>query len=232
MVEAKINLIISSFAAISFLIIGFYYIFADIIKTKIARKREEKIKEKLEEERNHKRFEIVPPSLLKMNDFMIDLDSVIGLAFEQGEHIRVVTASNSQDFIISLHDLKFIENTEEAKSTGEYKILTDEFIYPYFDSPTSKSKLSKHEEFEKFYNQILKWKALRKLYLTARIKATSYDYRFYSLIKDIKSIDVEKDVRNKLHQNVYKVTLNSIYGISNLSKQKEEKKIEKLVYVD
>ena len=163
---------------------------------------------------------------------MIDLDSVIGLAFEQGEHIRVVTASNSQDFIISLHDLKFIENTEEAKSTGEYKILTDEFIYPYFDSPTSKSKLSKHEEFEKFYNQILRWKALRKLYLTAKIKATSYDYRFYSLIKDIKFIDVEKDVCNKIHQNVYKVTLNSIYGISNLSKQKEEKKIEKLVYVD
>ena len=232
MLETKINLIISSFAAISFLIIGFYYIFNDMVKTKIERKKEEKREEKLEEERRRKRNEIVPPSLLKINDFMIDLDSIIGLAFEQGEHIRVVTASNSQDFIISLYDLKFIENTEEAKSTGEYKILTDEFIYPYFDSPTSKSKLSKHEEFEKFYNQILRWKALRKLYLTAKIKASSYDYRFYSLIKDIKFIDVEKDVCNKIHQNVYKVTLNSIYGISNLSKQKEEKKIEKLVYVD
>lgn len=232
MLETKINLIFTSIACILFSITGLYYIFADIVKTKVARKKEEKRKEKLKEEQNRKRFEIVPPSLLKINDFMIDLDSVIGLAFEQGEHIRVVTTSNSQDFIISLYDLKFIENTEEAKSTGEYKILTDEFVYPYFDSPTSKSKLSKHDEFEKFYIQILRWKALRKLYLTAKIKATTYDYRFYSLIKDIKFIDVEKDVCNKLHQNVYKVTLNSIYGISNLGKQKEEKKIEKLVYVD
>lgn len=253
MLETKINLIITSFACILFSITAFYYIFADIVKTKVKRKREEKLKE----ERDCKRNEIVPPSLLKINDFMIDLDSVIGLALEQGEHIRVVTTSNSPDFIISLYDLKFIETTEEAELNSEYKILKDGYrenryfynkentkdvvpvvvkidkcLYPNIYTSTSNTTHSKHEEFEKLYNCLLKWKALRKLYLTARIKATVYDYRFYSLIKDIKFIDVEKDVFNKLHQVKFKVQLNSIYGVSNLNNKQEEKKNEKLVYIE
>ena len=72
---------------------------------------------------------------------------------------------------------------------------------------------------------------MRKLYLTAKIKATIYDYNFYSLIKDIKFIDVEKDVSIKLYQINYKVKMNSIYGITREDKQKE-KKNEKLVYIE
>ena len=60
MLENKINLIITSFAAILFLIIGFYYIFSDMIKNvrknKIIKMKEVKKKEKLFIERN----EIVP----------------------------------------------------------------------------------------------------------------------------------------------------------------------------
>ena len=67
--------------------------------------------------------------------------------------------------------------------------------------------------------------------LTAKIKATIYDYNFYSLIKDIKFIDVEKDVSKKLYQIEYKVKMNSIYGITKEDKQKE-KKNEKLVYIE
>ena len=40
MVATKINFIISSFAGILFLILGFYYIIGDIIESKIKRKRE------------------------------------------------------------------------------------------------------------------------------------------------------------------------------------------------
>ena len=62
MLETKINLIITSIVCILFSITAFYYIFADIVKTKVKRKREEKLKE----ERDCKRNEIVPPSLLKI----------------------------------------------------------------------------------------------------------------------------------------------------------------------
>ena len=252
MLETKINFIFTSIACILFTITGFYYIFSDIVKTKIKRKREEKLKE----EQDCKRNEIVPPSLLKINDFMIDLDSVIELEFEI-DRIRVVTTSNRPEFNISLYDLKFIETTEEAELNSEYKILKDGYrenryfcnkentkdvvpavvkidkcLYPNIYTSTSNTTHSKHEEFEKLYNCLLNWKALRKLYLTARIKATVYDYRFYSLIKDIKFIDVEKDVFNKLHQVKFKVQLNSIYGVSNLNNKQEEKKNEKLVYIE
>lgn len=238
MLETKINLIISSFVGILFLIIGFYYIFNDTIKNIRKNKIIKMRKEKLEEERMYERNNIIPPSLFKIKDkynveFSIDLDNVIGFSFESGEYITFCTETNDRTYIIYLGDLNFIENTEELESNSEYKILTEEFSFPHYNSPTPDSKLSKYVEFENLYNQLLKWKALRKLYLTTGIKASIYDYRFYSLIKDIKFIDVmESDVCKTLHQMNYKVRTNSIYGISDLDNKQKEKKNEKLVYVE
>ena len=231
MLETKINLIISSFTAILFSIIGFYYIFNDIIKN-IKRNKIIKIKErkKMEEEDCNVR-EMIPPSIFEIGYLTIDLDSVIALSFKSGKYIQFITATDDCNYTISINDLKFIENTEELESNSEYKVISDKFSHPYYNTPTSETKKSKYEEIEKLYNQILKWKGLRNLYLTAKIKATIHDYSFYSLIKDIKFIDVEKDVSKKLYQINYKVKMNSIYGITREDKQKE-KKNEKLVYIE
>lgn len=231
MLETKINLIISSFTAILFSIIGFYYIFNDIVKN-IKRNKIIKIKErkKMEEEDCNVR-EMIPPSIFEIGYLTIDLDSVIALSFKSGKYIQFITATDDCNYTISINDLKFIENTEELESNSEYKVISDKFSHPYYNTPTSETKKSKYEEIEKLYNQILKWKGLRNLYLTAKIKATIYDYNFYSLIKDIKFIDVEKDVSKKLYQIEYKVKMNSIYGITREDKQKE-KKNEKLVYIE
>jgi len=231
MLETKINLIITSFAIILFSITAFYYIFGDIVKNvrknKTIKAREVIMKEKLFRERN----EIVPPSIFKFNNLTIDLDSIVALSFESGNNIRFMTATNC-NYIMHISNLKFIENTEELGFNSEYKVITDEFSYPYYNTPSPETKFSKNAEIEKLYNQLLKWKGLRKLYLTTGIKATIYDYKFYSLIEDIKFIDVERNVCNKLHQQFYKVITNSIYGISNLNNKEKEKKIEKLVYVE
>lgn len=237
MLETKINLIISSLVGILFLIIGFYYIFNDTIKNIRKNKIIKMRKEKLEEERMYERNNIIPPSLFKIKDkydveFSIDLDNVIGFSFTPGKYICFNTETNDQNYIISLGNLKFIENTEELESNSEYKVFTDKFYYPYYNAPTPETKLYKCEEFEKLYNQLLKWKSLRKLYLTTGMKATIHDYSFYSLIKDIKFIDVERDVYNKIHQQIYKIRTNSIYGISNLDNKQKENKNEKLVYID
>ena len=193
---------------------------------------EAKIKERMIAEGEYKITEIIPPSLFKIKnkynvDFVIDLDNVIGFKFESGEYITFCTATDDRNYIIYLGDLNFIENTEELEINSEFKILTEEFSFPHYNSPTPESKLSKYVEFENLYNQLLKWKALRKLYLTTGIKASIYDYRFYSLIKDIKFIDVmESDVCKTLHQMNYKD------GISDLDNKQKEKKNEKLVYVE
>ena len=231
MLETKINLIISSFTAILFSIIGFYYIFNDIVKN-IKRNKIIKIKErkKMEGEDRNVR-EMIPPSIFEIGYLTIDLDSVIALSFKSGKYIQFITATDGCNYTISINDLKFIENTEELESNSEYKVISDKFSHPYYNTPTSETKKSKYEEIEKLYNQILKWKGLRNLYLTAKIKATIHDYSFYSLIKDIKFIDVEKDVSKKLYQIEYKVKMNSIYGITREDKQKE-KKNEKLVYIE
>ena len=231
MLETKINLIISSFTAILFSIIGFYYIFNDIVKN-IKRNKIIKIKErkKMEGEDCNVR-EMIPPSIFEIGYLTIDLDSVIALSFKSGKYIQFITATDGCNYTISINDLKFIENTEELESNSEYKVISDKFSHPFYNTPTSETKKSKYEEIEKLYNQILKWKGLRNLYLTAKIKATIYDYNFYSLIKDIKFIDIEKDVSKKLYQIEYKVKMNSIYGITREDKQKE-KKNEKLVYIE
>ena len=231
MLETKINLIISSFTAILFSIIGFYYIFNDIVKN-IKRNKIIKIKERKKMEREDCNVrEMIPPSIFEIGYLTIDLDSVIALSFKSGKYIQFITATDGCNYTISINDLKFIENTEELESNSEYKVISDKFSHPYYNTPTSETKKSKYEEIEKLYNQILKWKGLRNLYLTAKIKATIYDYNFYSLIKDIKFIDVEKDVSKKLYQINYKVKMNSIYGITREDKQKE-KKNEKLVYIE
>lgn len=231
MLETKINLIISSFTAILFSIIGFYYIFNDIIKN-IKRNKIIKIKERKKMERSDCNVrEMIPPSIFEIGYLTIDLDSVIALSFKSGKYIQFITSTDGCNYTISINDLKFIENTEELESNSEYKVISDKFSHPYYNTPTSETKKSKYEEIEKLYNQILKWKGLRNLYLTAKIKATIYDYNFYSLIKDIKFIDVEKDVSKKLYQIEYKVKMNSIYGISKEDEQKE-KKNEKLVYIE
>ena len=231
MLETKINLIISSFTAILFSIIGFYYIFNDIIKN-IKRNKIIKIKERKKMEGSDCNVrEMIPPSIFEIGYLTIDLDSVIALSFKSGKYIQFITATDGCNYTISINDLKFIENTEELESNSEYKVISDKFSHPYYNTPTSETKKSKYEEIEKLYNQILKWKGLRNLYLTAKIKATIYDYNFYSLIKDIKFIDVEKDVSKKLYQINYKVKMNSIYGITREDKQKE-KKNEKLVYIE
>lgn len=231
MLETKINLIISSFTAILFSIIGFYYIFNDIVKN-IKRNKIIKIKERKKMEREDCNVrEMIPPSIFEIGYLTIDLDSVIALSFKSGKYIQFITATDGCNYTISINDLKFIENTEELESNSEYKVISDKFSHPYYNTPTSETKKSKYEEIEKLYNQILKWKGLRNLYLTAKIKATIYDYNFYSLIKDIKFIDVEKDVSKKLYQIEYKVKMNSIYGITREDKQKE-KKNEKLVYIE
>lgn len=230
MLETKINLIISSFTAILFSIIGFYYIFNDIVKN-IKRNKIIKTKERMKMEREDYSKEIIPPSIFKLNNLTIDLDSVIGLSFKSGQYIQFMTETNGCNYIISVSDLNFIEDTEELRYNSEYKVITDKFPYSYYDIPSSETKFSKNAEVEKLYNQLIKWKALRKLYLTAKIKATIYDYNFYSLIKDIKFIDVEKEVCKKLYQINYKIKMNSIYGITKEDKQKE-KKNEKLVYIE
>ena len=231
MLETKINLIISSFTAILFSIIGFYYIFNDIIKN-IKRNKIIKIKERKKMEGLDCNVrEMIPPSIFEIGYLTIDLDSVIALSFKSGQYIQFITATDGCNYTISINDLKFIENTEELESNSEYKVISDKFSHPYYNTPTSETKKSKYEEIEKLYNQILKWKGLRNLYLTAKIKATIHDYSFYSLIKDIKFIDVEKDVSKKLYQIEYKVKMNSIYGITREDKQKE-KKNEKLVYIE
>ena len=231
MLETKINLIISSFTAILFSIIGFYYIFNDIIKN-IKRNKIIKIKERKKMEGSDCNVrEMIPPSIFEIGYLTIDLDSVIALSFKSGKYIQFITATDGCNYTISINDLKFIENTEELESNSEYKVISDKFSHPYYNTPTLETKKSKYEEFEKLYNQILKWKGLRNLYLTAKIKATIHDYSFYSLIKDIKFIDVEKDVSKKLYQIEYKVKMNSIYGITREDKQKE-KKNEKLVYIE
>lgn len=230
MLETKVNLIISSFTAILFLIIGFYHIFNNIVKN-IKRNKIIKIKERMKMEGEDYSREMIPPSIFKINNLTIDLDSVIGLSFKSGQYIQFMTSTNGCNYIISVNDLNFIENTKELESNSEYKVITDKFPYPYYDIPSSETKFSKNAEVEKLYNQLIKWKALRKLYLTAKIKATIYDYNFYSLIKDIKFIDVEKDVSKKLYQINYKVKMNSVYGITREDKQKE-KKNEKLVYIE
>ena len=230
MLETKINLIISSFTAILFSIIGFYYIFNDIVKN-IKRNKIIKTKERMKMEREDYSKEIIPPSIFKLNNLTIDLDSVIGLSFKSGQYIQFMTSTNGCNYIISVSDLNFIEDTEELGYNSEYKVITDKFIYPYYDIPSPETKFSKNAEVEKLYNQLIKWKALRKLYLTAKIKATIYDYNFYSLIKDIKFIDVEKEVCKKLYQINYKIKMNSVYGITKEDKQKE-KKNEKLVYIE
>lgn len=230
MLVTKINLIISSFTAILFLIIGFYYILNDMVKN-IKRNKIIKTKERMKMEGENYSKEIIPPSIFKLNNLTIDLDSVIGLSFKSGQYIQFMTATNGCNYIISVSDLDFIEDTKELEYNSEYKVITDKFTYPYYDIPSSETKFSKNAEVEKLYNQLIKWKALRKLYLTAKIKATIYDYNFYSLIKDIKFIDVEKDVSKKLYQINYKVKMNSIYGITREDKQKE-KKNEKLVYIE
>jgi hypothetical protein len=233
---SKLISIFTIFIGIVFSLIGFYYIFNDIVKN-IKKNKIEKIKERMIAEGEYNITEIIPPSLFSIKNkenvnFTIDLDNVIGFSFESGEYIRFITATNDRNYIININGINFIENTEELESNCEYKILTDKFTHPYYNGPTSETKLSKHEEFEKLYNQLLKWKALRKLYLTAGIKASIHDYSFYSLIKDIKFIDVEKGVSKKLYQIEYKVKINSIYGISNLDNKQKEKKNEKLVYVE
>ena len=234
---SKLISIFTIFIGIVFSLIGFYYIFNDIVKN-IKKNKIEKIKERMIAEGEYNITEIIPPSLFSIKNienvnFTIDLDNVIGFSFESGEYIRFITATNDRNYIINIDGIKFIENTEELEFNGEFKILTEEFSSPhYYNSPTPESKLSKRVEFENLYNQLLKWKALRKLYLTAGIKASIHDYSFYSLIKDIKFIDVmESDVCKTLHQINYKVRLNSTYGISKEDKQKE-KKNEKLVYVE
>ena len=233
MLETKINLIITSFAIILFSITAFYYIFNDILKN-IRKNKIIKTKEmKLEEEQIHKKCELVPPSIFKINDLTIDLDSVIGLSFESDQHIiRFMTATNGCNYIISINDLNFIENTDELEINSEYKVITDEFSHKYYDESILETKLSKHIEIKKLYNQLLKWKGLRKLYLSSGEKATIYDYSFYSMIKDIKFLDVERNVYNNIHQIIYKIRNNSIYGISNLDNKQKEKKKEKIVYAE
>lgn len=235
MLETKINFIITFSLSVLFLIIAFYYIFNDIVKD-VRKNKIKKIRERMIiEGEDCITKEMIPPSIFKINDFVIDLDSVIGFTFESGKYIRFITASNDRNYYIFINDLKFIENTEELDSNSEYKILTDEFSYPrysYYEDPTSEMKFSKLVEFEKLYNQLLKWKALRKIYLTSKMKATIYDYKFYSLIKNIKFIDVaESDICKKLLQWSYKTRLNSVYGISKEDKQKE-KKNEMIVYIE
>ena len=231
MLETKINLIISSFTAILFSIIGFYYIFNDIIKN-IKRNKIIKIKERKKMEGSDCNVrEMIPPSIFEIGYLTIDLDNVIALSFKSGKYIQFITATDGCNYTISINDLKFIENTEELESNSEYKVISDKFSHSYYDIPSSETKFSKNAEVEKLYNQLIKWKALRKLYLTAKIKATIHDYSFYSLIKDIKFIDVEKDISKKLYQIEYKVKMNSIYGITREDKQKE-KKNEKLVYIE
>ena len=233
---SKLISIFTIFIGIVFSLIGFYYIFNDIVKN-IKKNKIEKIKERMIAEGEYNITEIIPPSLFSIKNkenvnFTIDLDNVIGFSFESGEYIRFITATNDRNYIININEINFIENTEELESNCEYKILTDKFTHPYYNGPTSETKLSKHEEFEKLYNQLLKWKALRKLYLTAGIKASIHDYSFYYLKKDIKFIDVERDVCNKLYQQIYKIRINSTYGISNLDNKKKEKKNEKLIDVE
>ena len=175
MLETKINLIISSFTAILFSIIGFYYIFNDIVKN-IKRNKIIKIKErkKMEGEDCNVR-EMIPPSIFEIGYLTIDLDSVIALSFKSGKYIQFITATDGCNYTISINDLKFIENTEELESNSEYKVISDKFSHPYYNTPTSETKKSKYEEIEKLYNQILKWKGLRNLYLTAKIKATIHE---------------------------------------------------------
>lgn len=234
MLESKINFIISSSTSIILLIIGLYYIFSDIVKNI---RKNKKIKERilLKERKCSTKEEIVPPSLFMINDTMIDLDSVIRLSLTKDKGCIVFTYSTNNEecnHYIAIGDLDFIKDTDELKFNGEYKVITDEFLHRYYNEPTPDTKISKREEIKRLYNQLLKWKGLRKLYLSSKEKATIYDYSFYSMIKNIKFIDVERNVRVKIHQIIYKIRINSTYGISNLDNIQKENKNEKIKYIE
>jgi len=231
--EIKIKIIIASFIILVFSIIGLFYIISNVVKY-IRKEKIIRIKNKIELP-GSRVDEIVPPSLFVINDTMIDLDSVISLSLTKDKGCIIFTYStNSEDCCnyISMGDLNFIKDTDELKFNGEYKVITDEYLHQYYNEPSPETKMSKHEEIEKLYNQLLKWKGIRKLYLSSGEKATIYDYSFYSMIKNIKFIDIERNVRIKIHQIIYKIRNNSTYGISNLDNIPKENKNEKIIYVE
>ena len=129
MLETKINLIISSFTAILFSIIGFYYIFNDIVKN-IKRNKIIKIKErkKMEGEDCNVR-EMIPPSIFEIGYLTIDLDSVIALSFKSGKYIQFITATDGCNYTISINwrDNMYAIVRLQSKKKGELNKFLSEY---------------------------------------------------------------------------------------------------------
>ena len=197
-------------------------------------KKLKKIKEEIEERKAGERFYIIPPSILRIKNSIIDLDSVnkITLVKDNINSSILLSMSNETSEIL-LKDLNFIYEKDDFRCNHEYKCLVNDKLTSNINFCESDSEYSKYEEFENFFNFLVKCKGLRKLYLESKDKVFYGEYSFYSMIKDIHFVDVDKSVINLIHQHKCKVRMNSVYGIcgfeidkNNIKRKKKDKQIK------
>lgn len=197
-------------------------------------KKLKKIKEEIEERKAGERFYIIPPSILRIKNSIIDLDSVNKITLvEDNINSSILLSMNNETSEIHLKDLDFIYEKDEFRCNHEYKCLVNDKLTSNINFCEPDSEYSKCEEFENFFNFLVKCKGLRKLYLESKNKVFYGEYSFYSMIKDIHFVDVNKSVINLIHQHKCKVRMNSVYGIcgfeindKNLKRKKKDKQIK------
>lgn len=216
MLETKINLIISSFTAILFSITAFYYIFNNIVKN--IRKNKTANNKIREEPAIINECNIIPPSILRIKDGIIDLDSICRMVLVKDTDINkiniCISLNNGNHTNIFLKDLNLIYTINEYRNNNtEYKLLVPNFIGMNFTNP--EKQYSKIKEFENLFNYLVRCKSLRKLYLETKEKIFYSEYSFETMFKDIYFLDLERKVNNIIYQNKYKVITNSTYGISS-----------------
>lgn len=177
-------------------------------------KKLKKIKEEIEERKAGERFYIIPPSILRIKNSIIDLDSVNKITLvEENINSSILLSMNNETSEILLKDLNFIYEKDEFRCNHEYKCLVNDKHITNINFCEPDSEYSKCEEFENFFNFLVKCKGIRKLYLETKNKVFYGEYSFHSMIKDIHFVDVNKSVTNLIYQHKYKVNMNSMYGI-------------------
>jgi hypothetical protein len=177
-------------------------------------KKLKKIKEEIEERKAGEKFYIIPPSILRIKNSIIDLDSVNKITLvEDNINSSILLSMNNETSEILLKDLNFIYEKDEFICNHEYKCLVNDKHITNINFCEPDSEYSKCEEFENFFNFLVKCKGIRKLYLETKNKVFYGEYSFHSMIKDIHFVDVNKSVTNLIYQHKYKVNMNSMYGI-------------------
>ena len=90
-------------------------------------KRNKAIKNQIEEEKFEERFYIIPPSILRIKNSIIDLDSVNKMTlFEDNVNSSIVLSMNNETSEIHLRDLDFIYEKDEFRCNHEYKCLVND----------------------------------------------------------------------------------------------------------